>query len=80
MNPRQMALVSSCRDQRTAGQDKRTSAHMGPAFVAAQGQRLLLMQLLLPDKVSEEETESAQIEKKLRKKRHLRPPLAPIWH
>lgn len=53
MNYRQTALIPSPGDHRTAGQGKKMSAHMDPAFVAAQGQRLLLVQLLLPDKVNE---------------------------
>lgn len=67
MNHRQIALISSWGDHRTAGQGKKMSAHMDPAFVAAQGQRLLLMQLLLLDKVYEGAAEGGLAEETLGK-------------
>lgn len=67
MNQRQVALISSWGDHRAAGQDKKMSAHVDPAFIAAQGQWLLLTQLLLPDKVCEGGAESSWAEKGLRK-------------
>lgn len=66
MNYRETALIPS--PVITAGQGKKTSAHTDLALVAAPGQWLLLVQLLLPDKVYEGRRKSAQAEKRLRKR------------